>query len=163
MFQLLNADGSLQGNVVTVATGVWPDLAWNDVDHEWALVWHSGAVGNAEVFFTRLAADGTALGTPVQITNAAGDSAYPSIDWNGFQYGLSWQDARNGNAAIYFTQVSAQGMENGNELLLSSGSGVSDYTTALWNGSTFAFCWRDSRNGPTGNTEIYFATVGCAP
>lgn len=162
-FQLLNADGTVQGNTVTVAAGVWPDLAWNDVDHQWALVWHAGAVGNAEVFFTRLAEDGTALGTPTQITNAAGDSAYPSIDWNGFQYGLSWQDSRNGNAAIYFTQVSAQGVENGNELLLSHGSGVSDYTTALWNGSTFAFCWRDSRDAPSGNTEIYFATVGCAP
>ena len=71
--------------------------------------------------------------------------------------------ATGGNAAIYFTQVSAQGVENGNELLLSHGSGVSDYTTALWNGSTFAFCWRDSRDAPSGNTEIYFATVGCAP
>ncbi len=162
-FRLLNADGSALGNVVTVAPGVWPDLTWNDVDHQWALVWHAGASGNAEVFFTRLAEDGTALAGPVQITNASGDSAYASIDWNGFQYGLSWQDTRGGNAAIYFTQVSAVGIENGDEVVLSSGTGVSDYTTALWNGSTFAFCWRDSRNSPSTNTEIYFATVGCAP
>ena len=162
-FRLLNADGTDQGGVVTVADGRWPDLTWNDDAREWAMVWHNGATNNADVYFARLSEDGVVQGAPVQITSAAGDSEYASIDWNGFQYGISWHDERNGNAAIYFTQVSAQGVENGNELLLSHGSGVSDYTTALWNGSTFAFCWRDSRDAPSGNTEIYFATVGCAP
>jgi len=31
----------------------------------------------------------------------------------------------------------------------------------LWNGSTFAFAWRDERDAPAGNSEIYFAYIGC--
>lgn len=58
-------------------------------------------------------------------------------------------------------EVSAQGVKNGAEKKLSSGSGDSSFTTALWNGTTFGFAWRDDRDVPAGNTEIYFAFVGC--
>jgi hypothetical protein len=76
---------------------------------------------------------------------------------------VSWQDERvaMGKPAVYFMQLSATGVKNGNDLRLSNGSGSATFTTALWNGTTFAFCWRDDRNAPTGNTELYFAYVGC--
>ncbi|MFZ5444018.1 MAG: MopE-related protein [Myxococcota bacterium] len=165
-FRRLAADGSLLGPEVRVtndaADSAWPDLAWNDADRQWALVWHDTRDGNAEVYFARLDANGTRLGPDTRLTNAAGFSGYPSVDWNGFQYGVSWQDDRlaANKPAIYFAQVSATGAKNGTELKLSSGSGSASFTTALWNGNTFAFCWRDDRNG-TSNTELYFALVGC--
>ncbi len=129
---------------------------------EWAIAWSDSRPGNNEIYFARYDEAGTRQGTEVRLTNAAGTSAYPSIDWNGFEYGVTWQDDRlvSGKPAIYFAQVSAIGVKNGNELKISSGSGSSSFTTALWNGSTFAFCWRDDRDGAT-NTEIYFALVGC--
>lgn len=163
-FHRLSASGQLVGPEVRVtndaADSAWPDLAWNDLDHEWAVVWHDARDGNAEVYFKRLDAQGNLLGNDVRLTNAGGFSGYASIDWNGYQYGVSWQDDRAAanKPAIYFAQVSASGRKNGSDLQLSSGSGSSTYTTALWNGSTFAFCWRDDRDG---NTEIYFAYVGC--
>ncbi|MFO0594711.1 MAG: MopE-related protein [Myxococcaceae bacterium] len=165
-FRRLAADGSPLGAEVRVtndgADSAWPDLAWNDVAHEWALVWHDTRDGNSEVYFARLNSSGVKQGNDVRLTNATGFSGYPSIDWNGFQYGVSWQDDRvTANfPAIYFAQVNAMGAKNGTDVQLSSGNGVASFTTALWNGQTFAFCWRDDRNGAT-NTEIYFALVGC--
>jgi hypothetical protein len=165
-FRRLAADGSLVGNEVRVTTDgadqAWPDLAWNDVDREWAIVWSDARSGNNEIQFVRYDDQGTRQGAEVRLTTANGYSGYPSIDWNGFQYGVTWQDERAAanKPAIYFAQVSATGVKNGSELLISSGSGAAEFTTALWNGSTFAFCWRDDRNGGT-NTEIYFALVGC--
>ena len=161
-FRRLAADGSPVGGEVRVtndpADSAWPDLAWNDVDREWAVVWHDTRDGNAEVYFTRLSESGVKRGNDVRLTNAGGNSSYASIYWNGFQYGVSWQDDRvGGKPAIYFAPVSADGVKAG-ELKLSSGSGNSSFTTALWNGSTFAFGWRDDRDG---NTELYFALVGC--
>jgi len=163
-FRRLASDGQPLGAEVRVTTNdadsAWPDLAWNDVDKEWAVVWHDSRDGNNEVYFARLDAQGQRRGPDVRLTNAAGFSGYPSIDWNGYQYGVSWQDDRAAanKPAIYFAQVSAAGQKNGADLQLSNGTGASTYTTALWNGSTFAFCWRDDRDG---NTEIYFAYVGC--
>jgi hypothetical protein len=164
-FERLDATLKPQGELRVTndpADSAWSDLAWNDVDHEWALVWHDTRDGNDEIYFARLDATGVKQGVDTRLTNDPGTSMYPSIDWNGFQYGVSWQDDRvTGKTGIYFAQVSAQGVKNGADLKLSSGGGNSTYTTALWNGSTFAFCWRDDRDAPTGNTELYFAYVGC--
>ncbi|MDP1830234.1 MAG: MopE-related protein [Archangium sp.] len=165
-FRRLAADGSAVGPEVRVtndaADSAWADLSWNDVDREWAIVWHDTRAGNAEVYFARFDDMGTRQSPDTRLTTAANFSGYASIDWNGFQYGVTWQDERLGvgQPAIYFAQVSATGVKNGNELKLSTGTGAASFTTALWNGSTFAFCWRDDRNGAT-NTEIYFALVGC--
>lgn len=165
-FRRLEIDGRPAGNEVRItsngADSAWPDLAWNPDRREWAIVWHDTRDGNAEVYFQRLDAMGAKLGGEVRLTSAGGFSGYPSIDWNGFEYGVSWQDERvtTGKPAIYFMQLSGTGVKNGNDLRLSSGNGSATFTTALWNGTTFAFCWRDDRNGAT-NTELYFAYVGC--
>jgi hypothetical protein len=165
-FRRLASDGSFLGPEVRVSNdssdSAWPDLTWNDVNREWALVWHSVSDGNTEVYFSRLDSEGLALGGEEQLTNAPGFSGYPSIDWNGYEYGVSWQDDRGaaGKASIYFSQVSAMGNKAGTDLKLSTGSGNASFTTALWNGSTFALCWRDDRQRAP-NTEIYFALVGC--
>jgi hypothetical protein len=165
-FRRLDVNGQLIGNEVRVtsnaADSAWADLAWNPDRREWALVWHDTRDGNAEVYFQRLDEQGVKLGGEVRLTTATGFSGYPSIDWSGFEYGVSWQDERltTGRPSIYFMQLSGVGVKNGNDLKLSSGSGSSTFTTALWNGSTFAFCWRDDRHG-AGNTELYFAYVGC--
>ncbi len=167
-FRKLAADGSPIGNEVRVtndpADSAWADMAWNDQDREWAIVWSDSRPGNNEIYFARIDDNGVPQGALTRISTAANYSGYPSIDWNGFQYGVSWQDERQtvGQPAIYFAQVSSTGVKNGAEVKLSSGSGNSSFTTALWNGSTFAFCWRDDRDGAT-NTEIYFALVGCPP
>jgi hypothetical protein len=165
-FRRLSATGAPVGSEVNVSDtptdSAWSDLTWNGA--AWALVWHEASSStNTEVSLRQLSATGAPLAPTTTLSAAPGFSGYPSIDWNGFEYGVSWQDEREGKAAIYFAQVSAQGAKNGAEKKLSSGSGTSSFTTALWNGTTYGFAWRDDRDGPSGNTEIYFAYVGCPP
>jgi len=162
-FRRLDLDGRPLGSELRVtndgADSAWPDLAWNGSN--WAVVWHDTRDGNQEVYFARITAAGAKQGGDLRLTNAAGSSGYPSIDWNGFEYGVSWQDDRGGNSAVYFTQVNAMGQKNGGDVRVTSGGGSSSFTTALWNGQQFAFAWRDDRDSPQGNTELYFAYVGC--
>lgn len=161
-FRRLSAAGGFVGPEVRVtqtqSDASWPDLTWNG--NGWGVVWQDDRDGDDEIYMARLQADGTKIGSDVRITNSSGLSANPSIDWNGYQYGLSWQDERDSakHPSIYFAAVSAQGVKNGSDFKVSSGSGFSAYTTALWNGTTYGFAWRDDRDG---NTEIYFAYVGC--
>ncbi len=163
-FRRLSAKGELVGDELRVTNDAgessWPDLAWGG--GQWATAWQDDRDGNKEIYLARISADGVKLGGDVRITQDPASSSNPSIDWNGFQYGLSWQDERSGGKpAIYFASVSSGGVKNGADLKVSRGSGRSEFTTALWNGSQFAFCWRDDRDGPASNTEIYFAYVGC--
>ncbi len=166
-FRRLGPNGQLMGAELRLtnnsADSAWTDLAWNPDRKEWALAWQDSRDGNAEVYFQRLDEQGQRVGGEVRLTTANGFSGYPSIDWNGFEYGISWQDERvaAGKPSIFFMQVTALGVKNGNDLRLSTGSGSSTFTTALWNGSTFAFAWRDDRDAPANNTELYFAYVGC--
>lgn len=160
-FRRISGAGALVGPEVRVtqsaSDAAWPDLTWDGTG--WGVVWQDNRDGNLEIYMARLKPDGTKVGAEVRISNSLGVSGYPSIDWNGFQYGISWQDDRGSTRpGIYFAAVNAQGQKNGADLQISSGSGNSTFTTALWNGSTYAFAWRDDRDG---NTEIYFAYVGC--
>ena len=164
-FAKLSATGQRVGGEVNVSAttfdAAWPDLSYSGSD--WAVVWHDARFGsgNTEVYLQRLNATGAKQGAAVRLSQANGFSGYASIDWNGYEYGVSWQDDRGGSPTIYFAQVSAQGQKNGAEKKLSNGTGAASFTTALWNGKTFGFAWRDERDGPSGNSEIYFAQVGC--
>jgi hypothetical protein len=137
----------------------WADLAWSGAD--WATVWTDNRFGDDEVYFARFDLQGNLVGEEVRVTEAEGDSGYPSIDWNGTQFGISWQDEREGNANIYFTLLNAQGVKTGSDEKISTGSGKSQFTTGVWTGDVYSFCFKDTRDGPTGNSEIYFASMGC--
>jgi hypothetical protein len=117
--------------------------------------------GDDEVYFARFDTQGFGVGEEVRVTEAEGDSSYPSIDWNGTQFGISWQDSREGNPTIYFTLLNPQGVKTGGDEKISSGSGNSQFTTAVWTGDVYSFCFKDTRDGPAGNSEIYVANLGC--
>jgi hypothetical protein len=141
------------------AAASWPDLAW--ADNEWATVWHDTRHGDDEIYFARFDTGGNGLGGEVRVTTASGDSSYPSVDWNGAQFGISWQDSRSGPPSIYFTLLNAAGVKTGGDQKISNGAGSSQFTTGVWNGSAYTFCFRDNRDGPSGNSEIYVAGMGC--
>ena len=57
--------------------------------------------------------DGVQIGSSVSITESDGFSSYePYFVWAGSEYGVTWQDNRNGNMDIYFARLD----ENGNKL-----------------------------------------------
>jgi hypothetical protein len=114
------------------------------------------ATGNTEIYFARVAADGTLLIPAVRVTNATSTSGHPSLAWTGSGYGLVWSDNRDGNQEIYFTRISASGSKVGSDVRITNATGESLSPRLVWSGTEYGIAWVDSRDG---NYEIYFAVI----
>lgn len=77
-----------QGNQQARASSV----AWNGTN--WAIAWEDTRNGReSDIYFQFLnTADGTPIGSPIQITNDDVASRFPTLTWNGTNYGLLWHD-----------------------------------------------------------------------
>jgi predicted 3-demethylubiquinone-9 3-methyltransferase (glyoxalase superfamily) len=132
-----------------------PSLVWTGT--EFGLVWQDDRSGNDEIYFTRLNTAGVEIGTAVQITNAGGESQDPSLVWTGSLYGVSWTDERDGNAELYFTQISAEGEKIGEDVRMTNDPGLSEQSSLVWAQREYGVSWQDDRDGL--GDEIYFARI----
>ncbi|HVR40789.1 MAG TPA: putative Ig domain-containing protein, partial [Thermoanaerobaculia bacterium] len=69
-----------------------PSVAYNGTN--WAVAWEDQRNGRASDIYFQLMnlADGSPIGAPVQVTNDDVPSRFPSLVWNGTNYGLLWFD-----------------------------------------------------------------------
>jgi hypothetical protein len=134
-----------------------PDLAWTGT--EYGLVWRDRRDGNGEIYFALLTAAGAQVGSDVRITNAAGNSGLPRVQWTGGVYGVTWRDRRDGNNEIYFAHLDGLGLKIGSDLRVTTDAADSDEPAMIWTGSAFGIVWADDRDG---DEEIYFSRVSCA-
>ena len=78
-------------------------MVWTGSEH--GVAWHDNRDGvDSEIYFARISADGVKVGSDVRITSA-GYSSVPSLVWSGSEYGVAWQDDRNGDGEIYFARI----------------------------------------------------------
>lgn len=157
-FSRIDADGAEIGTDVrsTESGGdSWnPALVW--AGSVYGVSWYDERDGNSEIYFVRIGADGTKIGADSRITNAVGDSMYPSLIHTGTDYGVSWQDRRDGNREIYFARIDLDGVKIGTDVRVTN-DGADSYNPLLaWSGSEFGVSWYDGRDG---NTEIYFVRI----
>ncbi|MFQ5526155.1 MAG: PA14 domain-containing protein [Thermoanaerobaculia bacterium] len=100
-----------------------PDIAWNGTN--WATVYMERTNStNDELFFQFLHPDGSPAGSPVRLTQNDMLSQFPSIYWNGTNFGVIWsQHMRGANGEItsntYFALIDANGqiLRNGVRLV----------------------------------------------
>ncbi|HUT51877.1 MAG TPA: MopE-related protein [bacterium] len=154
------------------ASGSWdPSLIWTS--SQYGVSWTDYRDGNAEIYFARISSAGAKLGSDVRITSDASDSLYPFLVWTGSQYGVSWEDYRDGNAEIYFARVSEAGTKLGSDIRITSDASDSWSPSLVWTGSQYGVSWQDFRNDGDGlcdsgsgtmdcNYEIYFARISSA-
>ena len=119
--------------------------------------WHDYRVGNWEIYFARVSGEGDKIGSDVRISDAMGWSNFPSLVWNGSEYGVSWEDDREDNHEIYISRISVDGTEIGDEVRITNYEGASWSPSLVWTGSEYSVSWYDSRND---QDEIYFNRVG---
>jgi len=138
----------------------YPQMVW--AGGSFGVVWSDLRHGNSEVYFARVAPDGTLLGMEVRVTEAAGESYLGSLVWTGTEYGLAWQDQRDGNYEIYFARLAADGTKIGSDVRITN-DGASAFTSEtpsmVWTGSEYGVAWSDNRSG---TYEIYFARISAA-
>jgi hypothetical protein len=82
-----------------------------------------------------------------------------ALAWTGTEFGLVWEDNRDGNFEIYFSRLTAAGDTIGPSLRVTANAAFSYKPVIAWTGSQYGIAWEDYR---WGNYEIYFARVSAA-
>jgi hypothetical protein len=122
-------------------------VAWEDE--------RSGA-GQADIFFARLDPAGAKIGIDVAVTSTHVRAVRPSLVFTGAQYGVAWEDERDGNSEIYFNLIGVDGTLAGENVRITDAMGSSAVSALVWNGAGFGLAWYDGREGGLG---VYFAAV----
>uniref|UniRef100_A0A7V1EHZ5 FlgD/Vpr Ig-like domain-containing protein n=1 Tax=candidate division WOR-3 bacterium TaxID=2052148 RepID=A0A7V1EHZ5_UNCW3 len=120
------------------------------------VVWADGRNGqNPDIYGARVSTAGIVIDTVgIIISNAPGTQVYPTIVYGNNEYLIAWRDSRNGNADIYASRVTPDGI-----VLDTLGIPVDTTVSAqsqpalYFDGTNFLVVWRDYRDGA--NYDIY--------
>jgi hypothetical protein len=158
MCRRIGADGSLLGSEITVTTTTeiadLPDVVW--ADSQFGVVWEDRRHGQWDVYFQRVGADGSLLGSNVRVTDDASESYIPTMAWSGSEFVSCWQDTRDSVTQIYCARLSGGGTKIGAEVRVGATSNNSESAFLAWSGSEFGLAWVDTI---TDNEEIHFVRV----
>jgi hypothetical protein len=96
----------------------------------------------------RLAADGSLVGSDVQITTGMAGAYEASAVWTGSEYAVAWQDRRDaGNFEIYLARVAPDGTVIGPDVRVTSSAGSTEEPRISWSGTDIAIVWQDDGSG----------------
>lgn len=76
-----------------------PSLAWDGERYSVAMQQGEGSSG--VIVLARLSSDGGLLSEPVPIAGGSAGAARPALAWSGSTWAVAWQEAREGQSAIY--------------------------------------------------------------
>jgi large repetitive protein len=155
MFQELAAGGTPIGAATPlgqIASGFVPSRAQRWIDTSYALAWQASAGGNDEIFFARVSNAGAEVIPDTQLTMAAGGSGFPSLAWSGSEFGVAWNDDRDGNNEIYFARVTATGQKLTGDVRVTTAPDSSFAPGLERAGDHYLLTWWDNRSG---TSEIY--------
>lgn len=155
----VDGDGTVLGTTTvsqdTAGNAIAPDVDWNGT--EYGVVWHDDRDGSNEVYFARVAEDGTLSGSELRVTNSASESVRPRIEWNPVdtEWGIVWQDDRSGTWSIYYTHVDSAGNKIGSDVGVVDDPKDQQNPALSWDGMRFGVVWHE----PDGNGEESLWTV----
>ncbi|MBW2263444.1 MAG: hypothetical protein JRG91_15875 [Deltaproteobacteria bacterium] len=162
--RVLDPDGTPASAAVnindTAATwwNTWPQAAWTG--STMGVFFEDGRSNrNTDIVYGHLTdASGNPTGTDTRIDSATSRQKYPAATFSGSEFGVVWQDDRNGGFEIYFKRVSESMSPVGSATRVTSTAGMSRVPSIAWSGSEYGIVWEDNRDA--GDKEIYFARVG---
>jgi hypothetical protein len=147
------------------AVGGWHTevaVAWNATDDEYLVVWEDQReldLLTSEVYARRVGADGTPLGTDIQLTGPGSvlSVGQPAVAWNGArnEYLVVWSDFRTcatggPGSNIWGRRVGSGGNLIGRNLRISGGPANEVDPAVAWNADAdeYLVVWEDDRHGP---------------
>jgi len=136
----------------------WPSLIFTGTGYGLSWVDERNSL-EGEIYFARLNDDGTKIASDIRITNASSYSEHPSLVWTGTEYGVVWEDARDGIRAIYFARISASGVKQGPDIKITNPTGVlggSFHPSLVWTGTEYGLAWQEFVDI---NHKIYFTRI----
>lgn len=138
--ELLDADGMYVGSVIELGPS-WsqpPDVVWTG--SQIGILWTAPASPDPVIMFTRLADDGTVLGTDATV----GDGRIAGIVWTGSQ----WITAREASSSFSLQRWSADGTAVGEEIRAPhAGPTLTEPGAVAWTGSVIGAVWVHDDSG----------------
>ncbi len=136
----------------TTALAFTAGVGWNPQAGEYLLGWRDDGPAPATMnvswlHVARVTGDGQLVGGDAAISGGEGVAEYPSIVWTGSEYGVAWNDTRDGNLEIYFARLDGQGTKIGGDVRVSEAAGTSYAPSLVWTGQEYAVAWYDDRDG----------------
>jgi len=157
-FALLDANLNKSGADVRVTNNpgvsTAPHIAWTGT--YFGVAWQDDRDGNLEIYFALLTVSGAKLTGDVRVTNASGTSRVPRIAWSGSDFGVFWNDARDGSLENYFVRLGEYGQPLGAERRITATPFDSAAGRFVWTGSVYGVVHADVRDG---DSEIYLQTL----
>ncbi|MBN1798844.1 MAG: hypothetical protein JW822_09715 [Spirochaetales bacterium] len=112
-FTRINSSGIKQGADIRItnALDISMDTSLVCTGTEYGVAWEYLRDGNFEIYFARINSSGVKQGADIRITNDTSASGTPSLVYAGSEYGLAWNDNRDGigNYEIYFARLYPDG------------------------------------------------------
>lgn len=122
------------------------------------IVWQDNTPGNWDILYNRSTDGGTTWQpTHTPLTTAATNSFNPVIAVNGTDVHVAWQDNVNGNWDIYYAHSANTGVTwPGANTQITTATTDEWYPSIAVAGNKVHLVWRDERNGPAGNYDVYY-------
>lgn len=117
--------------------------------HGFAVVLAQGDTQHSGLRLERVSPDGASLGSTIVSPADAHHPRHPALVWNGVEYGLAWDDDRDGNREIYFARVTAAGNLIGSTLRISNTADDSLAPQLVWSASasSWVVAWSEAFGG----------------
>ena len=135
----------------------YASLAW--ASSQYGVAWHDDRDGSSEIYFVRISGAGAKLGTDTRISDLPTQSRAPSLAWSGSEFGVAWDDMRDGSEEIYFSRISETGAKAGTDERVSETPDGSSGAVLAWTGSDYVASWHDLRHG---SFNVYIAVLSPA-
>ncbi|HSH16259.1 MAG TPA: immunoglobulin domain-containing protein [Verrucomicrobiae bacterium] len=158
---LISAEFDLDSPVTTAAPSAQFSPAAASDGTDYLVIWHDNRNGaGLDLYAARVTGGGVVLDpSGFAISTALNDQWQAAVAYNGTNYLVAWQDARNGGQDIYAARVTPSG-----QVLETNGLPVATIANdqrvpavASLNGD-FLVTWQDGRNGAA-NQDIYAARI----
>jgi hypothetical protein len=136
-----------------------PVLTWSAA--QWGIVWSQYDGTQSDLHFRWASANGGTLGSSQVVAAGTNRSDEPVITWVGAEYGVAWNDSRDGNLEVYFTRLTSSGTLPGGytaERVTMSSTCASSRPTLAWTGTEYGLAWDEWCTGDSG--DIYCEDVG---
>ena len=119
------------------------------------VTWIDSTPGNLDILFAVSNNNGVSFGTPINLSNNTGDSAFPQIATIGNNVYVTWFDDTPGNNDIFFAASNNNGTSFRTPINLSNNTGISFLPQIAASGNNVYVTWIDST--PASNSDTFFA------